>query len=477
MKRPSPIVLAEAPTVSPKIVDYHLEKEAVAGLCLGRDEVRIAGVEVTLYIIGRNDDSHRYIGRTITNEEGQFVFRQVPQLRPREPRYLGNDEEYLMIARKKGLATAVGTLGQRHDWLDLRMRPGFSMNGVVQDEQGHPVAGASCGDRRIQITACRSEAPSVRTNERGEFQIDDLEQFGAASVSYPDYMNAGFGQSKKNPVVATLRKGSIVEGQVIDGETGQPVAGALVTMEPLGRYRGMFAPRDHRAGVGALEARADGNGRYKFRSLRPGTFWLSFRGGLGGVATALLDELKVGRQQTVEVPPVRLAKGATVTVLLTFDERGRYFDMNADETVVIGIRSGEASASPDTKPRLETLHLRPDGTIAVWLPAGKHAISLNGGPFFSLGDVQQGIGHDLRKVDIKGGEEPTVVFRVIRITPLPSAGGSRVQPGASAGFEPFRVSFDSAEVRLSNSQAISFSAPPRRPRGCGGSSFRGGTAR
>ncbi len=147
------------------------------------------------------------------------------------------------------------------------------------------------------------EAPSVRTNERGEFQIDDLEQFGAASVSYPDYMDAGFGRAKKNPVVATLRKGSIVEGQVIDGETGQPVAKALVTLEPLGRFIGGFAPRGHRAGPGGLEVRTDLNGRYKFRSLHPGTFWLSFRGGPGGIATAVLDELKVGRQQTVEARP------------------------------------------------------------------------------------------------------------------------------------------------------------------------------
>jgi beta-lactamase regulating signal transducer with metallopeptidase domain/protocatechuate 3,4-dioxygenase beta subunit/5-hydroxyisourate hydrolase-like protein (transthyretin family) len=420
--RPAPAMVAEVPTVSPKIVDYHLEKDTVGGLCLGRDEARIAGVEVSLYIIGRNDDSHRYIGRTITNEEGQYVFQQVPQLRPREPRYLGNDEEYLMIARKKGLATALGTLRQRHDWLDLRMRPGVSMNGVVRDEQGHPVAGALVRGWTPPTYGVPEEAPSVRTNARGEFQIDDLEHFGAASVSHPDYMNAGFGKATKNPVVATLRKGSIVEGQVIDGETGKPVAEALVTMEPLGRFIGGFAPRDRRAGVGALEARTDANGRYRFRSLRPGTFWLSFRGGPGGVATAVLDELKVGRQQTVEVPPVRISKGATVMVRLISDDGRRHIaiePIEPNEAIVIGIRSGAANLGADTKPRLETIHMRPDGTFAVWLPVGKHAISLNGGPFFSLGDMQQGIGHDLRQVDIKGGEDATVIFGVIG--PVPKA--------------------------------------------------------
>ena len=234
--RPAAVMVAEAPSVSPKIVDYHLEKDAVGGLCLGRDEVRFTGVEVALYIIGRNDDSHRYIGRTITNDEGQFVFRQVPPLR-------SGEEDYLMVARKKGLTVAKGTLRQRHDWLDLGMGPGVSMNGVVRDEQDKPIANALVREWSYWPYGVPDETPSARTNERGEFQIDDLQQFGACSVSHPDYLSAGFGKAKKNPVVATLRKGSFVEGQVIDGETGQPVADALVTLEPIGHFAGTFVPQ------------------------------------------------------------------------------------------------------------------------------------------------------------------------------------------------------------------------------------------
>ena len=104
---------------------------------------------------------------------------------------------------------------------------------------------------------------------------------------------------------------------MLDGETGQPVAGALVTLEATRAFYRRVRPARAQTPVRVvLTVRTDLNGRYKFRSLRPGTFYLSFRGGPGGVATAVIDELKVGRQQTVEVPPVRLAKGATVTVRL-----------------------------------------------------------------------------------------------------------------------------------------------------------------
>jgi beta-lactamase regulating signal transducer with metallopeptidase domain len=417
----SAAAVAQLPTVSPKIVDYHLEKDAVGGLCLGRDEDRVAGVEVALYIIGLRDDSHAFVGRTITNDEGQFVFRPVPNLKSR-------DELYLFVARKKGLGTSEGTLRQRHDWIDLRVGAGVPLNGVVHDEEGKPIAGALIRGRSYWSYAVPDESPSVRTNERGEFQIDGLPRFGACSVSHPDYLSEGFGDAKKNPVVATLQKASVVQGQVIDGETGQPVAGAVVTLQRLGHVEEEFEPRGGKHGRPLVTT--DSKGRYQVRSLGPGTLNLSFRGGPAGVASGIIETLKVGRGQTVEVPPVRLAKGAIVAVRLIDNDAGRLVDMEANETVVIGIRSGEASASADAKLRLEALHMRHDGTIGVWLPAGKHTLSLSGGPYFSIGDVQQGMGHDLREVKIKGGEAPTVEFRVVRITPTPVRGGSRVLPGA-----------------------------------------------
>ncbi len=101
-------MVAEAPRVSPKIVDYHLEKDDVGGLCLGRDEVRFAGVEVALYILRDRDGSHELVGRTITNDEGQFVFRQVPNLKPGKEPYLASEESYLFVARKKGAGDVGG---------------------------------------------------------------------------------------------------------------------------------------------------------------------------------------------------------------------------------------------------------------------------------------------------------------------------------------------------------------------------------
>ncbi|HEX4073397.1 MAG TPA: carboxypeptidase regulatory-like domain-containing protein, partial [Planctomycetaceae bacterium] len=327
VNRPAPVMLAEAPTVSPKILDYHLEKDAVGGLCLGRDEVRFAGVEVALYILRDRDGSHELVGRTITNDEGQFVFRQVPNLKPREKPYLLSEESYLFVARKKGLATSEGTLRQRHDWIDLRMGPGVSMNGVVQDEQGNPIAGALVRGSSYPNYGVPEEAPSVRTNERGEFQIDDLPRFGACSVSHPDYLSEGLGDAKKNPVVATLRKASVVRGQVIDGETGRPVAGAHVTLQTLGYFGGGFAPRGRRANSHGLAATTDLNGNYKFRSLWPGAFNLSCTGGPDGVASASIEAFNVGRAKTVEVPPVRLAKGAIVAVRLISNDRDQDVSM------------------------------------------------------------------------------------------------------------------------------------------------------
>ena len=84
-------------------------------------------------------------------------------------------------------------------------------------------------------------------------------------------------------------------------------------------------------------------GRYSFRSLSPRTVSLSFRSGPAGLASASIDALTVGPNQTVEVPPVRLAKGAIVSVRLIDNDKGQFVSMEAEQTVVIGVRSGEAS--------------------------------------------------------------------------------------------------------------------------------------
>jgi len=211
-----------------------------------------------------------------------------------------------------------------------------------------------------------------------------------------------------------LQKASIVRGQVIDDETHRPVPGARVTMQGLGHVGERFVPPGSGRESHGRTVTTDLEGRYQFRSLGPGAFTLYFRGGPGGVASASIDRASVGSRETLEVPPVRLAKGANVTIRLIDNEMNRLVYMKADETVVIGIRSADGGAEA-AKPRLETLHMQVDGTIGVWLPAGKHALSLSGGPYFSIGDVPEGMGHDVREVEIKGGEEPTVVFRVVRI--------------------------------------------------------------
>jgi beta-lactamase regulating signal transducer with metallopeptidase domain/5-hydroxyisourate hydrolase-like protein (transthyretin family) len=439
VNRPAPIMVAEAPSVSPKIVDDHLENDAVGGLCLGGDEIRIAGVEVTLYIIHSEDSearTHEFIGRTITNAEGQFVFRHVPSVKPGE-------EKYEFIARRHGYATG-GGFGRRHNWLKLRLQPPVAVKGTVKDEQGKPIADAEVRVNWNREHTFPDRLFTTRTNARGEFQIDDAPETAVFFVHHPDYLDdrfrtAGFSARKtpilKSPVEVTLKKAGVIEGHVIDGETGQPLPGALVTMQRLGHFGDDRAPQwiGQRAAARlspGLTVTTDLKGRYKFGSLWPDTFNLSFRSGPGGVTSASMDALSVGQAQTVEVPPVRLAKGAIVAVRLIDNRGGPLVSMDADESVVIGIRSGEASASADAKPRFETHHMRQDGTIGVWLPAGKHAISLNGGPFFSIGDAQQGMGHDLREVEIKGGEASTVEFRVVRITPSRIRGESRVQPGA-----------------------------------------------
>ncbi len=120
-------------------------------MCQSADEARLKGVEVTLYIrsFGRQADNWgaEQIDKTTTNDEGQFVFRHVPQVNPR-------DADYLMVARRHGRITMFGTLDHRHDWLDLRMPAARPFKGTVKNEQGKPVAARSSAAMEVRFTIC-----------------------------------------------------------------------------------------------------------------------------------------------------------------------------------------------------------------------------------------------------------------------------------------------------------------------------------
>jgi hypothetical protein len=108
-----------------------------------------------------------------------------------------------------------------------------------------------------------------------------------------------------------------------------------------------------------------------------------------------------------------------VTGRLINNITGKLVNIDEDETILLGIA---VASSGSGKPSVQKVHVRKEGTFEVWLPPGKNSIYVSGGPFFAVGDVAQGVGHDAREIDVKAGQQYTIEFRVVRITPMKRRG-------------------------------------------------------
>jgi Carboxypeptidase regulatory-like domain len=342
------------------------------------------------------------------------------------------DESYEFIARRHGNGTRIGHLNVRHGWLDLWLPPGVAVKGIVKDQQGQPIADAQIRVNWKQEHELPEGILKSRTDARGEFEIDDAPEAAIFHVSHPDYLSDGFKRTAKadrhfqalpNPVEITLKKAGVIEGQVVLGDTGQPAAGVVVTLQELG----WDGASDNRFRWFHPHATTDSAGRYRFRTLPAQRFNLSVRGGPQGLASAGIDALEVRLGQTVEAPLLRLAKGGLVHGRLINNISGKPQTVREDHVLSIGIAS---AAEPKAKPAVENLHVRADGTFEFWLPPGKSSAYLSGGPFFAVGDAEQGIGHDRREIDVKPGTEYSVEFRVVRIGPTRISDRPRTQRGS-----------------------------------------------
>jgi len=136
---------------------------------------------------------------------------------------------------------------------------------VVDGRTGEPVVGA--------LVICRGETGQAgrgTTNERGMYRIGDLapgrygvsaQARGYAPTSYPERVEVRAGQVTEN-IDFRLRplqqpEPGAISGRVVDRQTGEPIAGAVVTAaNPTCRNR----------------ARTDERGRYVIRNLAPGAY-------------------------------------------------------------------------------------------------------------------------------------------------------------------------------------------------------------
>ena len=121
---------------------------------------------------------------------------------------------------------------------ELRFEPGTTIGGIVRDEAGQPIAGATVNVHGPPTETDRPNSAftigEVTTNAEGRWRIDvaplDLSELWA-NVTHPRHRHNGTRVSRDLDSVITLKKGLTVKGHVVDA-AGRPVSGARAVIGP-----------------------------------------------------------------------------------------------------------------------------------------------------------------------------------------------------------------------------------------------------
>lgn len=194
------------------------------------------GATVTLHrlLTGWPEWKKERVDTAITDERGQFQFGV-----PRRYGYLVEFESALFAGGQRQV-TAI------EQFLELQLRPGYSIVGNVLNDVGAPVPNA-----RVSIEAAVRDNRRVRavyTEADGSYRFDGVaagparmvakheswQPVTAPAILIGDRRDAEF--RFERPTMAPLR------GEILSAETGDPVSGATIELVPIDQSLGLVDP-------------------------------------------------------------------------------------------------------------------------------------------------------------------------------------------------------------------------------------------
>ena len=211
--------------------------------------------------------------KEVTNEQGrcrieyQRQGQQFPTIRASKPGFV-----------PRTVSWGPGGLGaQIPDRYTLALEPGTSLGGIIQDEDGKPIEGATV-DLLVswngQLTSFSVPGQTLRTDANGRWRCDTVPaKLDDVSIrlAHPGYVSDEMYNMTPKPPMAKLRdmtgvmvmkKGVTLAGRVLDTE-GQPIEVATVMQGAM------------RLGTEYPNTRTGKEGRFEFRNARPGEMILT----------------------------------------------------------------------------------------------------------------------------------------------------------------------------------------------------------
>jgi protocatechuate 3,4-dioxygenase beta subunit len=233
----------------------------------------------------------------------------------------------------------------------LKMREGLSLQGVVEDMEGKPVAGAIVSGLAVPAF---STAPGTRSNADGTFLLDGLRKSNYMVFAFHETI--GEVQSNADvpggPVKLTLKGSGLIKGTVRRAD-GTPVAGGKIRPFGAGPFRYVYS----------MQSPIQEDGTYAVH-VATGDWLLRAQAADGGLSEDLAVSVAAGETKELDivVPTTGVVRGTVM------DEAGQHI-ANAEVFVMKG-------GMPETPSREQYARTNADGAFEVsGLPIG--AISLH----------------------------------------------------------------------------------------------------
>ena len=239
-----------------------------------------------------------------------------------------------VVARKEGFALGWDVLTQgvrdRADSNFIVLEKPCVLAGIVVDEAGNPVAGAKVRSvpktsylRRLEQAPVLApeEWFTTQTNDKGNFSFNNfaadvsadlwIEAPGWASVyEYTTHWTSSCGfEAGRTDIRLVLPKEVVVQGRVIDAETGRPIEDAIVVIQPdnIREHADIYFPNQTVSGK---------NGQFKFEGVPPGKHKINVS--VPKETVELVDKrvkFDVQANQEVKEIAVALDKGGLIEII------------------------------------------------------------------------------------------------------------------------------------------------------------------
>ncbi|MFH1301602.1 MAG: carboxypeptidase regulatory-like domain-containing protein, partial [Planctomycetota bacterium] len=348
---------------------------------------------------------------TTIDASGRFSFKEAP--------IVGKEVRLVLAATKPGFASVIRYLRQESDRSDISLKiksKTAALSGTITDADGNPIANAL-----VSIQGDKYPIPGVRmakTDRHGRYTITDLTPWNTEAtetydpktktgtrgsrcffrITHEDYPTTrGAYTQIPQEVDITLLPPAIVEGQVVDLVTGEPLANVGVGAQGVARS-GYFTTKTDADGNYELRMTND---HYNIWAVAPERMPLAIKA------------LKVTQGQRLMGMDIRMTRGGYVV--------GKVIDPQTNQPVngsQTNIQIGHhGPARPMTGAAVTSIPVKGDGTYRLHVAAGRNYVYLmsgNSAPvYLKVGDGQT-VKHDftigtISKISI--GADPDQLLR------------------------------------------------------------------